>query len=422
MSYGSENIISFLSTPIKKGKEATFIPPSLQWDYRMLRTIGVLGYNSSGKTNLLNAIAAMKYAVLYSGTTTENLFLKTVTPFLLKKDNKEPSHFEVIFFLNNRKYRYGYKILNGAVIEESLDYADPKIRENNLFFRLHKNVTFSKVWNKESENSLDPLFKRVQDHNLFLSVLGFLNVQPAVDILNWFGKIIVVETFNPDRFIDFTVEKLQDAVFKHIFTRLLRESKIGFDTILEEKISNSEKLGSISGDFVGFMLENEILPKNRYNINTIHPVFDKEGNSNGSIKFDLRRQESAGTKKFFGLIGLFLEAISESKILIFDEIETQFHFALYESLIRFFNDPIINPKGAQLLYTSHNTTLLKGNKLRRDQFYHIEKNSREESVLIRFHEKGNTLRSDASLEKEYQEKTIKNKTEDFNLFSGLTDI
>ena len=421
MSYSSESTVSFLATPLKASKDATFRPPSLQWDYSLLRTIGILGFNAAGKTNLLKALAAMKYTVLYSGSSSANLFLQTITPFLLKREKELSTSFEIVFFLSNRKYRYGYKILNGIVKEESLDYAEPKIRENNLFRRVDKTVSYNKSWNKESENALDALFKRVQDHTLFLSVLGVLNVQPAVEILKWFQKIVVIESFDAERFIDFTIEKLKDPIFKHAFTRLLKESQVGFDAVFEEQVFNSEKFENRQGGFVDFMLQNEILPPNHYNISTIHPVFDKNGQPAGTMKFDLRKQESAGTRKFFGLIGLFLDAIEDSKILIFDELETQFHFALYETLVRFFNDPKVNPIGAQLLYTSHNTTLLKGNKLRRDQFYNIEKDELGQSVLKRFHEKGSTMRSDASLEKEYQDRSLKNKPNDFNLFSGLSE-
>jgi len=423
LSFGSSNTVSFLATPLKSGKENTFMPPSLEWDYRLLRSVGILGFNAAGKTNLLRAIAAMKYAVLYSGSSSGNLFLSTVSPFLLKKDNEKITQFEVLFFLNNKKYRYGYKVASGIVHEEWLFYAEPKIRENNLFVRNKRSLTFNKNWNKDADNSLETLFKRVQDHTLFLSVLGVLNVQPAVDILKWFERIVVVESFDAERFIDFAIEKLNDDIFRHVFKRILNEAEVGFNTVTEQKIAAAEKSGTVGGDFVDFMLHNEILPKNKYNVQTVHTVFNAEGQEVGTIHFDLRKQESAGTKKFFGLIGLFLEAMTNRRILLFDELDGQFHFALYETLVRFFNDQKVNPKGAQLLFTSHNTTLLKGNKIRRDQLYSIEKSIYGESVLRRFHEKGNTLRTDASIEKEYQERTLKGKSgEDLTLFSGLIDF
>ena len=310
LSFRSQSTVSFLATPIKSGKENTFMPHSLEWDYRLLRSIGILGFNAAGKTNLLRALAVFKYTILYSGSSASNLFLSSVTPYLLKEQNNESTLFEVSFFLNNKKYRYGYEVLSGVIIQEWLFYAEPKLRENNLFSRQRRGITFNKNWNKEADNSLEALFKRVQDHTLFLSVLGVLNVQPAVDILKWFERIVVIESFDADRFIDFTVEKLNDAIFRHVFTRLLEEAELGFHAVFDQKISLAEKRGSVGGDFVDFMLNNELLPKNRYDVRTIHPVFNNQGEQKGTIQFDLRKQESAGTKKFFGLIGLFLDAIA----------------------------------------------------------------------------------------------------------------
>jgi AAA15 family ATPase/GTPase len=415
--------VSFLATPLKIGKESTFMPPSLEWDYRLLRSVGILGFNAAGKTNLLRGLAVMKYTVLYSSSSSSNLFVTSVVPYLLKSDNTDPTHFEVNFFLNNKKYRYGFKVSNGMVSQEWLFYSEPKVRENNLFNREKRAIVFNRNWNKESDNSLDSLFKRVQDHTLFLSVLGVLNVQPAVDILKWFEKIVVIESFDADRFIDFTVEKLNDPVFRHVFTRLLHEAELGFTTIFDQKISAAEKRGAIGGDFIDFMLTNELLPKNRYDVKTIHSTYNQDGAQKGTVQFDLRKQESAGTRKFFGLIGLFLEAIANRRILLFDELDSQFHFALYETLVRFFNDPIVNQKGAQLLFTSHNTTILKGGKIRRDQLYSISKDDKGSSVLSRFHDKGSTLRTDASIEKEYEDRTIKKGfSQSPNLFSGLLDF
>ena len=423
LSFGSQTTVSFLATPVKIGKENTFMPPSLEWDYRLLRSVGILGFNAAGKTNFLKALAALKYTILYSGSSSSNLFLASIVPFLLKTENTEPTHFEVCFFLNNKKYRYGYKVHNGIVLQEWLFYAEPKVRENNLFNRERRAIVFNKNWNKEADNSIETLFKRVQDHILFISVLGVLNVQPAVDILKWFERIIVIESFDADRFIDFTIEKLNDPIFRHVFIRLLNEAELGFNAVIDQKISLAEKKGAVGGDFIDFMLNNELLPKNRYDVQTVHPTYDPNGQQKGTIYFDLRKQESAGTRKFFGLIGLFLEAIANRRILLLDELDSQFHFELYETLVRFFNDPTVNQKGAQLLFTSHNTTILKGGKIRRDQLYSITKDKIGSSILSRFHEKGSSLRTDASIEKEYEERTMKKRFGQMpDLFSGFLDF
>ena len=421
LSFGSKTTISFVATPIKGKNDYTFYPPSYEWDYRLLRSIGIMGFNSAGKSNLLKGIAVMKYAVIYSGTSASNVFQTTIQPFLLRENNKEPSFFEIVFFVNNRKYRYGYKILNSIIDEEWLFYAEPKIRENNLFYRIGRNLTYSKTWNKQSDSMLDTLFKRTQDHTLFLSVLGVLNVDPAVEILKWFEKITIIESFESDDFIDFTAELINNDIFRYNFLRLLHEAKLGFTVIAEVKKVGTGKAVRVEKEFMKFMLENELLPKNTYDIKTAHDVFDNNGEKTGTIYFDLREQESAGTKKFFVVMGLLLDAIVKGKILLFDELDSQFHFAMFETLISFFNNPKINFKGAQLIFTSHNISILKKDKLRRDQLYLIRKNEFSESILDRFHEKGRTIRTDASLEKEFIDGDLKSHP-NIDLFTGLLEF
>ncbi len=423
LSFSSTNTLSFIATSVKDKNESSFYPPSYQWDYRLLRSIGIMGFNSAGKTNFLKGIAAMKYAVLYSGTSAVNVFQTTTRPYLLRKENNEPTFFEISFFLHNIKYRYGYKVLNNLIDEEWLFNAEPKIREVNLFTRKGRGITCNKIWNKQADNMIETLFKRAQDHTLFLSVLGVLNVAPAVEILKWFEKITVIQSFDPNQFANLTAELMNDDILRLNILRLIRDAKLGFDTTAESKLGESENSGRISQEFMEFMIQNEILPKNKYRIKTQHIVFNLKGEKAGTVFFDLFEQESAGTKKFFALIGLLLDAVIRNKILLFDELDGQFHFAMYETIIAFFNNPKMNPKGAQLIFTSHNTTILKKGKLRRDQLYLINKNDLGESKLERFHEKGKTIRTDTSLEKEFLEGDLKGHPDiKIGLFTGLLDF
>jgi hypothetical protein len=66
---------------------------------------------------------------------------------------------------------------------------------------------------------------------------------------------------------------------------------------------------------------------------------------------------------------------------------------------------------------------LKGGKIRRDQLYSITKDKVGSSVLSRFHEKGGSMRTDASIEKEYLDRTMNKKIDQIpNLFSGFIDF
>ena len=82
--------------------------------------------------------------------------------------------------------------------------------------------------------------------------------------------------------------------------------------------------------------------------------------------------ESRGTRAWFELIGPVLSALKSGSLLVIDELDASLHPSLSEELIRLFHDPTTNRHGAQLIFTSHDTSLL--NHLNRDEVWLTEKN------------------------------------------------
>ncbi len=81
--------------------------------------------------------------------------------------------------------------------------------------------------------------------------------------------------------------------------------------------------------------------------------------------------ESEGTRTWFQLIGPVLSVLQSGSLLLFDELDASLHPTLSAQLIRLFHDPATNPNGAQLIFTSHDTSLL--NHLNRDEVWLTEK-------------------------------------------------
>jgi AAA15 family ATPase/GTPase len=115
----------------------------------------------------------------------------------------------------------------------------------------------------------------------------------------------------------------------------------------------------------------------------------------------LRRQESLGTQKFFAIAGALLMAIRNNNILWIDELDSKFHPLLFETIIKFFNSNRFNHKGAQLIFTTHSTQLLKEKILRRDQIYTVDKDNLGISTIKGMHNAN--VRIDSSYEKLYLE-------------------
>jgi hypothetical protein len=91
--------------------------------------------------------------------------------------------------------------------------------------------------------------------------------------------------------------------------------------------------------------------------------------------------ESNGTRRFFAIAYPFLKAIDTGTPLIIDELECSIHPLLTRRLIELFQSPAANQKGAQLIFATHDTTLMDSQLFRRDQVWLVEKNSSGQSTL-----------------------------------------
>ena len=96
----------------------------------------------------------------------------------------------------------------------------------------------------------------------------------------------------------------------------------------------------------------------------------------GDVELDAQ-DESLGTLVWFGLVGPVVEALADGAVLLADELDASLHPALVAELIRLFQDPKSNPRRAQLVFNSHDTTILgdstSARLIGRDQVWFTEK-------------------------------------------------
>jgi uncharacterized protein len=110
--------------------------------------------------------------------------------------------------------------------------------------------------------------------------------------------------------------------------------------------------------------------------------------------------ESEGTRTWFHLIGPVLNSLHTGSLLLFDELDASLHPTLCAELIRLFHDPATNPKGGQLIFTSHDTSLL--NHLNRDEVWLTKKGEDGATRLGALAEfAGERVRRSQNLEKAY---------------------
>jgi hypothetical protein len=103
----------------------------------------------------------------------------------------------------------------------------------------------------------------------------------------------------------------------------------------------------------------------------------------GSATFEFG-DESLGTQRLFALAGPVLDILKTGRILIVDELDSSLHPLLVRRLISLFHNPKINVTNAQLIFTTHDTSLLDPELLRRDQIWFVEKNREQATTLYPF--------------------------------------
>ena len=131
-------------------------------------------------------------------------------------------------------------------------------------------------------------------------------------------------------------------------------------------------------------------------IRTVHDVYDDAGNVVGEQTFDLP-QESSGTLRFFAFIQNVIEMTSHGGVFIVDELSARLHPLLTKMIVDIFSSKE-NTK-AQLIFTTHDVSLLNKDQFRRDEVVFIDKDNRGESKLYALSDL--RVREDASFSKDY---------------------
>ena len=122
--------------------------------------------------------------------------------------------------------------------------------------------------------------------------------------------------------------------------------------------------------------------------------------ANGSVvreEFFNLDMESSGTIRYFSFIQYILDIIEDGGVFIVDELSARLHPILTKFIVDLFQGK--KNKEAQLIFTTHDISLMNRKQLRRDEIAFVEKNERGESSLYTLADI--KARSDASFSKDY---------------------
>ncbi len=348
----------------------------------------VFGANASGKSNFLKALAMMKMMVMDSVRLNPGDQLH-FTPFLLVDGKANlPTTFEIEFFLEGTHYRYGFEYNSDRIIGEWLyEVVQLKstVKEKPLFNREDNTIEVNDKLFKEGK----PFVNNLNPNRLFLSLVAQLNGPIAYQIIGWFSRLNLISGIEKSNYQEFTMTSFEnkDTSSKQA-QELFKRMKLGFKDVYikTEKISDDTDAKTLF---------------------TIHDILDADKNVVDQLKVPFEAFESDGTIKVFGLSAIIFDALQYGGTLLIDELDAKLHVFLIEEIIKLFNNPKENKKGAQLIFTAHSTHILRSSLFRRDEIWFTEKddwNATNVYSLVEFKQSsGHKTRKDQNYEKAYLE-------------------
>lgn len=399
LSFKSIQSLNLVPDALKELKENLHTPYLYDPNDKVLKSIAIYGHNSHGKSNFIRAFQFLRDFIFSSFSLGQTQSQIDVEPFRLNTEMlNRPSFFEITFLIKETKYRYQIQLNAEKVIAEGLYYAESGIRENYLFERVEKDIKVSKSWNKDNGNKIENLVPFAKQHVLFLSVLlSQDNINRVQEIAKWFNASMII----PDEYkLEFTKARTvySDIEYRPLILKFIEKADLGFTTIFD-KIENTQR-GSrpIEKGLLNMWYDSEM--KN-FDLYTKHIVFDEHHKQVNTIEFELEKNESAGSIKYFIIVCLLAYAIKNNQLIWIDELDARFHSDLLEMLVTSFHDPKMNAINAQMIFTTHNTILMD-KKLRRDQMVAVTKNEWGESELGKMHTSKKPIKIGKSVEREYR--------------------
>ena len=390
LSFKDRVTLSMLASPNKELEDSNVF----QYNNKLfVKSAVIYGANASGKSNLLNAFQFMRRMVISSAKDTQvNEKIDVMRYKLSAECDDKPSFLEISFAQDNTIYRYGFEVDENEIHSEWL-FSTSSTKEAQLFVRTKNQIVVNSTHFKEGKG----LDARTRNNALFLSVCAQFNGEVARKILQWFKRLKIFNYSTSKSSLSATIDLLKDAKNKNRIMELMSIADLGISDIMgrKEEMTIEHLPKKMPALLKKMIIQAE---KTTLEIKTLHNKFDNQGKEVGKIEFDLG-EESGGTAKLIMMAGMLIDVIENGRILLIDELDAQMHHLLSRALIRMFNSSA-NQSNAQLICSTHDTTLLQNSLFRRDQIWFTEKDKYGSSELYSLIEiKG--VRKENSFGKDY---------------------
>lgn len=448
-SFNKVTEFSMLSGGEKRHQEQLIkIIPSL----KLLKKAVIYGANSSGKSNLVKAIDFSKDIIENGVNLNKDYSLEYFRNNI--NNEKEVSTFQYEIVIDKKIFLYGFDILlNKRKIKREWLYENKKSGSKLIFDRDNITKTFNSsgisVKNSQLKNKLSVYYDDIlsDEENLFIKVINKKNdeikksLPLLIKIYKWFENIEIVypDTIFTDMFNFFQRENNSTSIIKLLdyFDTGIKNYELIKSNIYEiESVMPSSIFEKFKAQIISSITEKEDDSKVKNNLKGIKLTvnsrkdlfeisfdrsnkkdeinffnFEKDmivkklvfmhqdkNDNNNNIYYNFN-EESDGTKRLIELLDIIINEKSE-KVIIIDELDRSLHPMLTRKFIETY-DKFSQNKNKQLIVTTHESSLLDQELLRRDSIWLVERNQNNESELLSLD--SFSERYDKKLEKAYFE-------------------
>lgn len=325
---------------------------------RVLRTAVIYGANGSGKSNFVDAIQFVKNLVINSINHQPGQGILQ-NPHKLSGPDAE-SKYAIQFVTNGIRYAFGFTLKHLLIIDEYLYYF-PSGRQVKIYERDESGFTAGNKFKNRFETCRDVL----KPNRLLLScAANFSNVDEIAKAFSFFrDELVIYRGLGTDNWMEYSMEQIStNPAMKKVVLSFLQSLGTGIKDI-RVKIDKTNMQASdlppfLADEFKAMLLSN---PVNKIDAKVVYSTFET----------DLMTEESVGVRKLFEMLCPFIDIIIRGKVLVCDELEASLHESILHGLVTLFRQ-IKSEKFAQLIFTTHDTSILDLDLFRRDQVWFTE--------------------------------------------------
>lgn len=325
---------------------------------KVLRTAVIYGANGSGKTNFIDAIAFTKQLVINSINHQPGALILQRPHKLLSSSDE--STYCIQFEKNNKLYSYGFSLIDGLVNEEYLFYF-PNGRKVIIFERTGNSYEAGNKFKGKFDSCIDAF----KENRLFLSVAAnFSAVEEIREAFEFFvSDLVIYRGLGSDNWVNISLMEMgKRPDIKDAVVKLLRQLGSDIKDIIIKLSDGPIVLPPLFPEELKNLLQQQTATKIEAKV-----IYDE-------FSIDLS-EESTGVKKMLEFLYPFIEIMKGDKVIICDELENNLHESVVSSLIKMLSE-LGKEKRSQLIFSTHNTSLLKLDIFRRDQIWFTEMKSK----------------------------------------------